>query len=190
LASHFNQTWGKTAAPVFIFNYAILELTRLHNFRPNSRWIARVLGITADEVNLAVSRLARLGLLEMADRDRWIDKSGNTTASLAEFNQAAVQRLAEQVRLRMIAAVGAVPAGALEHSATTMALSTARLPIVLERIARIRRELIALLQDDPTADDVYQLEINFFPVTNLRLVKENSSGTTCNAVADLGQTTG
>jgi uncharacterized protein (TIGR02147 family) len=172
------------------YHYAILELTRLHNFRPNSRWIARVLGITADEVNLAVSRLARLGLLEMADRDRWIDKSGNTTASLAEFNQAAVQRLAEQVRLRMIAAVGTVPAGAFEHSATTLALSTARLPLVLERIAWFRRELIALLQDDSTADDVYQLEINFFPVTNLQHDKENTRGTTRNAVADSGQATG
>ena len=170
------------------YHYAILELTRLQNFRPNSRWIARVLGITADEVNLAVSRLARLGLLEMADRDRWIDKSGNTTASLAEFNQAAVQRLAEQVRLRMIAAVGTVPAGAFEHSATTLALSTARLPLVLERIAWFRRELIALLQDDPAPDDVYQLEINFFPVTNLQHVKENTRGATRDAVADPGQT--
>jgi uncharacterized protein (TIGR02147 family) len=190
LASHFKQTWGKRPAPVFIFNYAILELTHLHNFRPNSRWIARVLGITADEVNLAVSRLARLGLLEMANRDRWIDKSGNMTASLAEFNQAAVQRLAEQVRLWMIAAVGTVPAGAFEHSATTLALSTARLPLVLERIAWFRRELIALLQDDPTADDVYQLEINFFPVTNLQHDKENTRGATRDAVADPGQTTG
>jgi uncharacterized protein (TIGR02147 family) len=172
------------------YHYAILELTRLHNFRANSRWIARVLGITADEVNLAVSRLARLGLLEMADRDRWIDKSGNTTASLAEFNQAAVRRLSEQVRQRMTAAAGTVPAGAFEHSATTLALSTARLPIVLERIARFRRELTVLLQDDLRPDDVYQLEINFFPVTNLQHDKENSSGTTRDAMADPGQGTG
>ena len=172
------------------YHYAILELTRLHNFRPNSRWIARVLGITTDEVNLAVSRLARLGLLEMADRDRWIDKSGNTTASLAGFNQATVQRLAEQVRLQMIAALGTMPAGAFEHSATTLALSTARLPLVLERIAGFRRELIAVLQEDAAPDDVYQLEINFFPVTNLRLDKENTSGATRDAVADPGQTTG
>jgi uncharacterized protein (TIGR02147 family) len=172
------------------YHYAILELTRLHNFKPNSRWIARVLGITPDEVNLAVSRLARLGLLEMVDRDRWIDKSGNTTASLAEFSRAAVQRLSEQVRQRMFSAVGAVPAGCFEHSTTTLALSTARLPLALERIARFRRELITLLQDDAAPDDVFQLEINFFPVTNLRHDKEQSSGTTRDAVADPGQTTG
>ena len=50
------------------YHYAILELTRLENFEPDSRWIARVLGITTDEVNLALTRLLRLGLLEMAQR--------------------------------------------------------------------------------------------------------------------------
>jgi Domain of unknown function (DUF4423) len=90
----------------------------------------------------------------------------------------------------MIAAVATVPAGAFEHSATTLALSTARLPLVLERIAWFRRELIALLQDDPTADDVYQLEINFFPVTNLQHDRENTRGATRDAVAGPGQTTG
>ena len=80
--------------------------------------------------------------------------------------------------------------GAIEHSATTLALSTARLPLVLERIASLRRELIALLQEDAAPDDVYQLEINFFPVTNLQHDKENTSGTTRDAVADSGQATG
>ena len=147
------------------YHYAILELTRLENFKPDSRWIARVLGITADEVNLALTRLTRLGLLEMADRHRWIDKSGDTTTTLAEFSQAAVERLSEQVRLLMLGAMEAARPGRLEHSSTTLALSTARLPSVLERIARFRRELTALLEQDPVLDDVYQLEISFFPVT-------------------------
>jgi hypothetical protein len=70
-----------------------------------------------------------------------------------------------------------------------LALSTARLPLVLERIASLRRELIALLQEDAVPDDVYQLEINFFPVTSLQHDKENTSGTTRDAVADSGQAT-
>jgi hypothetical protein len=118
------------------------------------------------------------------------EKSGNTSANLAEFNPAIVQRLAEQVRQRMLGAVGMVPASALEHSTTTLVLSTARLPLVLERIARFRCELISLLQDERAPDDVYQLEINFFPVTNLQSDKENFSGTARDAVADTCQTTG
>jgi uncharacterized protein (TIGR02147 family) len=76
----------------------ILELTHLPEFRPDTRWIARVLGITPDEVNLAVTRLVRLGFLEMAARDRWIDRSGDAASGLAEFAEATIQKLAEQVR--------------------------------------------------------------------------------------------
>ena len=104
------------------YHYAILELTRLHHFKPDTRWIARVLGITPDEVNLALSRLARLGLLEMVDRNRWIDKSGDATTSLAEFSAAAVRHLSEQVRRVMLGALGTVPASSYEHSSTTLAL--------------------------------------------------------------------
>jgi uncharacterized protein (TIGR02147 family) len=170
-------------------HYAILELTRLHNFKPDSRWIARVLDITTDEVNLALSRLIRLGLLEMADRGRWIDRSGDPTTSLAEFSRVAVERLWVQVRLLLLSALETAPAGRCAHSSTTLAVCTDRLPIVLERIARFRRDLITLLEADPVRDDVYQLEITFFPVTILQRDKENTCGTTRDAVADPGQGT-
>src|SRR5262249_42940124 len=166
------------------YHYAILELTRLHNFKPDSGWIARVLGITPDQVNLALSRLIRLGLLEMADRTRWIDKSGDSTISLAEFSQVALQRLSESVRQLLVSALDTMPKGSCEHSTTTLALNTARLKSALEHIARFRRELISLLEQDPVRDDVYQLEISFFPVTNLQNDKERTSGSTCDAMAD------
>jgi uncharacterized protein (TIGR02147 family) len=169
------------------YHFAILELTRLRDFKTDSRWIARVLGITADEVNIALTRLTRLGLLEMVGRDRWIDRAGDLTVSLADFNCAAVQRLSEQVRRLLVRALGTVQPGCCEHSMTALALGTDRVPNVLERIARFRRELITLLEHDPVRDDVYQLEINFFPITNLQRDKENTHGATGDAVADRGQ---
>jgi transcriptional regulator with XRE-family HTH domain len=54
---------------------AILELTRHASFNPDSRWIAKQLGITVDEVNIAIQRLLRLDLLQMG-ADGWTDKSG------------------------------------------------------------------------------------------------------------------
>lgn len=47
------------------YHYAILELTRLDSFRADSSWVARVLGISTDEVNIALVRLCHLGLLAM-----------------------------------------------------------------------------------------------------------------------------
>jgi len=43
----------------------ILELARLAEFRADSSWLARVLGTTVDAVNIALSRLLRLGLLQL-----------------------------------------------------------------------------------------------------------------------------
>ena len=104
------------------FSFSSLVSDGLIPLKPDTRWIARVLGITPDEVNLALSRLARLGLLEMVDRDHWVDKSGDATTSLAEFSAATIRHLSEQMRRVMLEVMGAVPASSYEHSSTTLAL--------------------------------------------------------------------
>jgi uncharacterized protein (TIGR02147 family) len=80
------------------YHFSILELVGLPQFRPDTRWIARVLGITPDEVNIALTRLMRLGLLEMRRHDRWIAKSSQAAANMNDFTRATVERLHEQVR--------------------------------------------------------------------------------------------
>src|SRR4029450_10529743 len=53
-------------------HHAILELTRLTSFRPDVRWISRVLDVPVDDVNVAITRLVRLGLLDMQAPTRWV----------------------------------------------------------------------------------------------------------------------
>ncbi|MBI3449371.1 MAG: DUF4423 domain-containing protein [Acidobacteria bacterium] len=142
-------------------HFAILELIRLREFRADSRWIARVLGLTADEVNVALQRLLRLGMLEMRGRGKWIDTTGDAAADVEEFTHAAVRHLFERVPPRL-----------REHSATTLAISSERLPEALDRIARFHRDLAALLARGDARDDVYRLEISLFPVTTMRHPKE------------------
>jgi uncharacterized protein (TIGR02147 family) len=167
-------------------HYAILELTHLQEFRPDSRWIARVLGLTPDEVNVALTRLMRLGLLRMLGRERWVDLSGNTTASLADFAQVSIDRLARQVRGLLLHALQEGAPADCWHTSITLALPRARLAAVHERLARFQHELAALLDTDAVRDDVFQLEISLFPLTNLGLAKEPPHGTTGDAVADRG----
>ena len=52
--------------------FAILELMGMREFRPDVGWIERVLGVPADEINVALQHLLRLGLLRMVARDKWI----------------------------------------------------------------------------------------------------------------------
>src|SRR5262249_35697123 len=77
--------------------YAILELTRLKSFQPDSRWIARVLGITTDEVNIALQCLIRLGMLEMQSTTKWIDHLGNAMATMQDYTQAGIELYLKQL---------------------------------------------------------------------------------------------
>ncbi|MGH9838782.1 MAG: DUF4423 domain-containing protein [Blastocatellia bacterium] len=138
---------------------SILELMRLDEFTPDSRWIARVLNLTVDEVNVAVTRLAHLGLLEMADHNRWVNKSGETASSNSDFSHMAIERLAERVR-RLSASV--------VHDAPVEAVST-RIVINSDQM-RIVKELIETLQQAaPTeaSETACELEIYFHPIRRI-----------------------
>jgi uncharacterized protein (TIGR02147 family) len=76
---------------------AILELVRLPTFRPDVRWIARVLDTSPDQVNVALQHLLRLGLLRMKSPDRWVVE-GDAAAGPAEFARAVIERLADATR--------------------------------------------------------------------------------------------
>jgi plasmid maintenance system antidote protein VapI len=69
-------------------HHAILDLARRADFVADSRRVAAALGITVDEVNVAVQRLARLGVLELRG-PRWIVR-GDATPDVA---RAALRRL-------------------------------------------------------------------------------------------------
>ena len=145
------------------YHYAILELTRLDCFRTDSSWVARVLGISTDEVNVALVRLCHLGLLTM-EGDRWVDQSGGVVVSMEHFTQAAIDRLWGQVRELALASIHD-PTRIHEHSSTTLAVDSKRLPEIAEKIARFRSELLEMLQHDQSHDDVYRLEISLYPMT-------------------------
>jgi len=64
-------------------HHAILELTALAEFRPDSRWIARVLDTTPDQVNVALQRLTRLGLMRMVSQAHWTTAADPAPAKVA-----------------------------------------------------------------------------------------------------------
>lgn len=71
----------------------MLRLSRLRGFRADSRWIANEAGASVDEVNIALSRLLRLGLLEVAAAGVWSDKTGLAEITSASFRKFVAQRI-------------------------------------------------------------------------------------------------
>lgn len=52
------------------YHFAILELTNIDGFRSESKWIAKRLGISEFEAQLALDRLQRLNLITQGRRDK------------------------------------------------------------------------------------------------------------------------
>ena len=145
-------------------HHAILELTRLASFRPDVRWIARVLDVPVDDVNVAITRLVRLGLLDMQAPTRWVDKAGNAEARIDDLSLRAISALAGRARA-LVRSTSGRPA---HYSATMLAVPSLTSRRIAERVDRFRREIGELLENaDGERDQVYCLELAFFPVADL-----------------------
>ncbi|MBI3543074.1 MAG: DUF4423 domain-containing protein [Deltaproteobacteria bacterium] len=152
------------------YHYALLELVSTKGFKPEAKWVARRLGITPGEVSDAVDRLVRLGFLEVTPRGRWVNKSGSNTTVGNEFTAAAFRQLQRQVLEKALIALEEVPMERRDQSSMTMAIDASLLPEAKERIRKFRRELSRFLAKSDSLDEVYQLGISLYPLT--QVIKE------------------
>jgi transcriptional regulator with XRE-family HTH domain len=148
-------------------HFAILELLHLEQFQPDTRWIARMLDLTPDEVNVALQQLIRLGLLEMRSATEWVDRAEDAAINLDALGVMALERLQKRLREVSLTAVRTVPVSVRDHSSTTIAVNSRMLPKAFELAARFRQQLLQLLQDGDS-DDVYQIEVAIFPITSIK----------------------
>jgi len=71
----------------------ILRLARSPGFRADSRWLAQKMAVGVDEVNIALSRLLRLGLLEVKAAGVWVDKTGLEVITPQSFRKYVSERV-------------------------------------------------------------------------------------------------
>jgi hypothetical protein len=76
-------------------HWQILRLCGSSEFQADCRWIANELSVRVDEVNLALSRLLRLRLLEMSGGGVWRDLSRSSQMTEREFRRLALGRVRE-----------------------------------------------------------------------------------------------
>jgi hypothetical protein len=89
------KNWGTEILSLLVdrTHLEILQVSRSAGFRPDSRVIAKRVGCSVDDVNVALSRLLRLGLLEALGRDTWRDNTGLSELSLRSFREFIATRL-------------------------------------------------------------------------------------------------
>lgn len=148
------------------YHFAILELTYLQDFRNDPKWIAKMIGVSVDEVNDAIERLKKLNLLEEKDGKLSYTVASLVTPSdipsdaLKKFNSTMIEKAnramyEQDVQIR-------------EYSSNFVAVNKEIIPQIKQKIRDFRRELMFEGYQTTNKDSLYCLNIQLFSLSEMK----------------------
>jgi uncharacterized protein (TIGR02147 family) len=146
---------------------AILELSLIPYFKLEPEIIAKSIGISELQARLSLETLERLELLYKDDTGQLKLKHQNSINILdSDFTSAANRKHQKSILEKSAEAIESVDRKLRDHTSTTMAINVKDLPKAKELIQKFRHEINAFLQrGDATPEEVYQLQVSFFPLS-------------------------
>ncbi len=148
------------------YNYAIRELVNLKDFREDLRWICRRLGTTVPKnvIRDSIYQLLDFGLLSRNRQGKLI-YSGGHVRSTDDVRTDGLRMYHGQILDLAKESIESVSVDVREVSGGCFAVSNKSLPRAKELIRKFQQDICELLEDK-AGDEVYQLEVAFFPLTN------------------------
>ncbi len=153
------------------YHIAILDLTLLKQFKPDANWVAAELGITVEQVTHAVSRLERLGLLDVSE-GKWT-KAKVKLAVPATYSDRAVRDFhGQMIDKARNALQSAEPQdfAAREISSATFAIDPIHMEQAKYKIEKFKREMIEFMGNGECTA-LYQMNVQLFPLNKTRVAK-------------------
>ncbi len=149
------------------YHIAIYELSFIPFFNDDPQEIAAQLlpRIRVDQAKKSLSLLEKLGLLV---RDQATGRLVPTQARMStghEILSMALLRYHQKVLELAKQALMTIAVEEREISATTMAVSAAKMPRIKKELRACRKKIMDLAAEDPEAERVYQLSMQLFPLT-------------------------
>jgi uncharacterized protein (TIGR02147 family) len=121
--------------------------------------------VTPSEVAVALQTMVALGLL-VRDGERYLPAHGTALNTTEDIQSLAIQRFHRQM-LQLAQLALNLPVADREITSLTVAMPKSKLPEVKARIRQFRESLDLLLDGSGAGegDEVYQLNVQFFPLT-------------------------
>jgi len=145
---------------------AVREMVTLPDFREDPAWIARKLkpSITKSEAQSALDTLIRLGLVERGGDGKLVTKENGVRTEDEVISLAAANYHREMIK-RAHEALSLCKAKDRNISSLTVAMSKDGFKKLKQRIHEFRKEIIAMLEEEGEAEDVYQVNFQLFGLT-------------------------
>ncbi|MGC4087874.1 MAG: TIGR02147 family protein [Polyangiaceae bacterium] len=149
------------------YNPAIRELAAREDFQEEPRWIAMQLlpRITPTEAAEAMKLLLSLGLLVRDEKTGRVVRGEPTLTTEHEVRSLGAAAFHRQMLERAGQSIDLVPRDQRDLAALTVCVSAQTAALVKQRIHEFREALTELCDSDAQGDVVYQLNVQWFPLS-------------------------
>lgn len=146
------------------YHFALIELVKLRRSGPQTAsWFSKRLGISENEVDTALMRLERLGLISRYGTG-WRTNQDVVTFDHARINEA-VKKFHQQVLEKAIGAMSTQTSEQRYGSSSTIPIRVGSLPLARELIQKFRDEFNKAVTAPDDGEEVYGLSLQFFRLT-------------------------
>lgn len=147
---------------------AIRELVGLKEFREDPEWISQKLRgqVSPAQARRALRLLERLGLIRRA-ADGGLQQQQPALSSGDEVSSLGAYRFHQSMIEKAKQALQEAPATQRDISSVTLAVTKESSERIKQKIRQFRKEILALAEDQGRAEAVYQMNIQFFNLTEL-----------------------
>ena len=121
--------------------------------------------ITAAEVTETLNFLVKAGLLQKDDTGNYTQTEKSVTTGPMEVTPVAVRGMHRQMGEFALNAIEGVPQGERHFSGITLGVTHEAYDEIVQVIAECRKKVIAIATRDSAMDEVYRLNMQFFPLT-------------------------
>lgn len=124
--------------------------------------------VSAAEVTESLNFLVKSNLLQKNEDGSYTQTDKVVTTGPMEFTPLAIRGLHRQMGELALEAIEGVSQDERHFSGLTLGVTHAAYEKIVKRIAEFRKEIIAIATEEPATDEVYRLNMQFFPVTNIK----------------------
>ena len=121
--------------------------------------------VSAAEVSESLSFLVKANLLQKDKDGNYAQTDKVVTTGPMEFTPLAVRGLHRQMGEFAIDAIENVPQDERHFSGLTLGITREAYEKIVQRIAEFRKDIIAIATSEAATEEVYRLNVQFFPMT-------------------------
>jgi uncharacterized protein (TIGR02147 family) len=156
---------------------AIRSLIDMHPFTDDYAWLAKNVypPIKSKEAKKAVLLLHKLGMIKKNGRGVW-DVVDKTITAGSEIIQLGLLNFQKQTAELAVGAIQEMSKDKRNISGLTLGISRKTYDTICEEIAAFQAKLQSLAERDDEADNVYQFNFQFFPISNVNGIVTGRQG--------------